>query len=1124
MKKVEGVIKKITAVCLCTALFFTMMPSSIAFAAQTTHGIDDSELQENEKRPDNFYKALTIDEMLNLANKNQVYDMYRIWDLIGEYDPIEFFGLDEIKAAGGSVESTDMSAGDPFGMNKCYNVNYNGNIYEAVGRIYGLGLMPFGDYKNEVSVKTEIGNRVNAVFPYQGEDNSWNVKIAKYSISNIAGFNNAGDIEQLYKSYTYYLKTGGYEEYSDSIYVVSIESKNDKDVKGFMFVAATDPVDDVESMEISKMPDKVVYNGHQILDTTGGKVKITYKNGDSREVEMTPDMVLGFPNMNNPGEHDVIVSYRGKTDTYKITVIVPRLESISVEENSIKTEYYVGDELNLDNGMIKLIYDDGTTSYVAISEDMITGFNTETPGEKTVTVTYEDKTCTYMITVKEAEVSFISVVSSPDKEIYRYSKDCQIDVTGGRIEVFYNSGMSEIIDITEDMVSGFDCNLLGIQEITVSYLGASASFNIYTEQADIRKNEVAGIADKVYTGKFAEQQVEVWNGSEKLTEGIDYILKYENNVNATVGSDPAVVTVEGIGYYTGEIRLPFNILPAELPGNISIEYDSAEYTGLPLMPKVKIGDLAEGVDFSVEYENNANAADKALVRVTGIGNYKGTKEVFFSIKPKDIASLNIELEYESVEYDGKVKTPDVKIEGLKIEVDYKVIYLNSIRVGKAKVVITGAGNYTGKVIKTFEITRPNGADSVLDGKNVKRVAGKNRYETATLVADNLKISLGIDKFDTVIVASGDNYADALAGSYLAKVKEAPVLVTNKYNESIVKDYIRKNLKSGGKVYLLGGTGAVSQSLENSLKFTYSVERLGGADRFATNIKILDEAGIENRELLLCSAWDFADSLSASAVGKPILLVDSRLSNAQKLLIEKNSAGICYLIGGTGAVSSAVEKELTAIGKIVERVAGSNRYQTSVEVAKTFFGNNNDTIMLAYGDDFPDGLVGGSLGVSMHTPLLLINERNTHAAAEYAKSVNTERIVALGGTALISDGSIDDIMPDSGGENPGPDEQVIDKNIDSVAAALGLTYVGPKSYEMIGAKAGASYSKGIEIYEYDENSDAYQKVISEEGYDIMGGLLTIRATAYNSGMVIIYSGDDVIDNKILEKFKALKFSK
>ena len=210
--------------------------------------------------------------------------------------------------------------------------------------------------------------------------------------SNIEGFTNAWDIKQLYEPYTYYLRTGGYEEYIDSIYMVSIESKNDKNAERFMFVAATDPSDDVESMEISRIPDKLVYNGLETLDTTGGKVKITYKNGDIRELEMTPDMILDFPDMNNPGEHDITVSYRGKTDTYKINIIAPLLESISVEKEGIKTEYYVGDKLNLDNGMIKLIYDDGTTSYAVITEDMITGFDTETPGEKTVTVTYEGKT------------------------------------------------------------------------------------------------------------------------------------------------------------------------------------------------------------------------------------------------------------------------------------------------------------------------------------------------------------------------------------------------------------------------------------------------------------------------------------------------------------------------------------------------------------------------------------------------------------------------------------------------------------------------------------------------------------------------------------------------------------
>ena len=1126
MKKIEGAIKKITAVCLCAALTFAMMPSAIAFAAQTTHGIDDSKLQENEIRPNNFYKALTIDEMLNLANKNQVYDMYRIWDLIGEYDPIEFFGLDEIKAAGGSVEATDMSDGDPFGMNKCYNVNYNGNIYEAVGRIYGLGLMPFSDYKNEAAIKTEIGSRVNAVFPYQGEDNPWNVKIAKYSISNIEGFNNAGDIEKLYESYTYYLRTGGYEEYSDNIYAVSIENKNDKDVNGFMFVAATDPADDVESIEISKLPDKVVYTGSVPVDTTGGKVKIMYQTGESKEVDMTPEMIVEFPDMDIPGEYDVTISYRGKTDTYKITVTVPKLESISVTED-IKTEYYVGDELNLDYGMIKLLYEDGSVSYVAISEDMITGFDTETPGDKTVTVTYEGKTCTYTITVKEAEVSSLRLISAPTVREYRYTKDYELDVTGGKIEALYISGKTETVDITGDMTSGFDGDTLGTQEINVSYKGGKTSFNVETVQMPVYKTEIKGVSDKVYTGLPIEQQIEIWDGSEKLKEGTDYKLEYKNNVNVAAAGEYAEAVVAGMGYYSGEVVVPFNIEPAELEEELELGYTTAEYTGSPLEPKVTTGSLIEGVDFSVEYENNVNVTDKALVKVTGIGNYTGIKETFFSIKPKDIADLNIELEYESVEYDGNVKTPDVKIEGLKREVDYSVIYLNSIKIGEAKAVITGIGNYTGKATKTFKI---KGTNLIFDGQDIKRVSGRNRYETATLVADNLKLSLGIDKFDTVIVASGENYADALSGTYLAKVLDAPILLTNKYNESIVKEYIKENLKPGGKIYLLGGPGAVSQNLENSLKFTYGVERLGGSDRFETNINILNKAGIGDEELLICSAWDFADSLSSSAVGKPILLVDSHLKGFQKSLIEKSSADICYLIGGIGAVSSAAENEIAAAGKETVRIAGSNRYQTSVEVARTFFKKNNDAIIIAYGDDFPDGLVGGSLGVSASMPLILINERNTYGAAEYADSVNTERIVVLGGSALISDTSVDAVMPDDSGENPGhgtdpdPGETVTEKNIDAVAAALGLTYEGSKAYEMIGAKTGAGYSNGIEIYEYDENSIAYKKIISEDGYDIMDGLLTVKATAYNSGMVIIYSGEGMMDNKLLEKFKALKFLK
>lgn len=291
-----------------------------------------------------------------------------------------------------------------------------------------------------------------------------------------------------------------------------------------------------------------------------------------------------------------------------------------------------------------------------------------------------------------------------------------------------------------------------------------------------------------------------------------------------------------------------------------------------------------------------------------------------------------------------------------------------------------------------------------------RIAGSNRYQTAMLVADNLKRNFGVTKFDTIIVASGENYADALAGSYLANVKKAPILVVNKYNEKLVQDYIKKNLKSGGKVYLLGGTGAVSENFELALNSFCNVERLGGADRFETNIKILNEAGIGNKELMLCSAWDFADSLSASAVGKPILLVSNRLKDNQKNVIKTATSKTSYMIGGTGAVSTAVENEVKSLGKTTKRVAGKDRFSTSVAVAETFFGYNAPTAVVAYGNDFPDGLVGGPLGASMKAPLILVNNKNIYAAGTYFYSAGTEHLVVLGGPALISENTIEAFKP------------------------------------------------------------------------------------------------------------------
>lgn len=266
--------------------------------------------------------------------------------------------------------------------------------------------------------------------------------------------------------------------------------------------------------------------------------------------------------------------------------------------------------------------------------------------------------------------------------------------------------------------------------------------------------------------------------------------------------------------------------------------------------------------------------------------------------------------------------------------------------------------------------------------SIDRYSGANRYETAFAVANALKEQQGVDKFDNIVVAYGDNYADALAGSYLAKVKNAPILVVNSRMESYVKDYIDANASKDGTIYLLGGEGVVSRNFANSLTSSgYNVKRLGGANRYETNMSILRESGVTNEDILVCSASSFADSLSASAVGKPILLVNTSLYDEQKDLLSTFDTDRFYLIGGTGAVTASVGTELRQYGT-VERVAGDNRYATSKAIADKFFHDGSVTAVIASGDDFPDGLTGGPLAMSLSSPLLLVNERNTASAAEY----------------------------------------------------------------------------------------------------------------------------------------------
>ena len=317
---------------------------------------------------------------------------------------------------------------------------------------------------------------------------------------------------------------------------------------------------------------------------------------------------------------------------------------------------------------------------------------------------------------------------------------------------------------------------------------------------------------------------------------------------------------------------------------------------------------------------------------------------------------------------------------------------------------TGSGYDWNKYWTEDTLTPRDEELSPILNEDTERVYGSTRYETSVKTADAYKKQLDVDKFDAVILACGTNFADALAGSYLAGVRKAPILLVDSKQDHIalVQDYIKKNLKDGGTVYLLGGAAVVPDDAVKGLA-GYEVKRLGGKDRYDTNVKILEEAAkySDGEDVyLVASGAGFADSLSASATGKPIILVKGSVQDSQKAFINSLKGKRFYIIGGTGAVNANMEKVFANLGKTT-RIGGATRYETSANVARTFFPNPSVAV-LAYGLNFPDGLCGGPLAYSMGGPLLLVANGRTEAASAYLDSIGVFGGEILGGPALISD--------------------------------------------------------------------------------------------------------------------------
>ncbi len=236
----------------------------------------------------------------------------------------------------------------------------------------------------------------------------------------------------------------------------------------------------------------------------------------------------------------------------------------------------------------------------------------------------------------------------------------------------------------------------------------------------------------IYDGTVKTPTVTVKDGNVTLKENTDYTLSYKGDTK-TVGWHRIIVT--GTGNYTGDTAncgdCDYLISAANLKdATIEIDANNLVYTGQAQTPSVTVkmggNTLTEDIDYTVSYSNNTAAGNTAKATVAGKGNYTGSKTVSFAIGTKSIEGATINLAAGDYFYNGSPITPDASIilDGKTLSTyDFTISYSNNINVGTATVEVSGRGNYTGSVSKTFEIKK--GTRTGTESKSVSGLPGSS---------------------------------------------------------------------------------------------------------------------------------------------------------------------------------------------------------------------------------------------------------------------------------------------------------------------------------------------------------------------------------------------------------------
>ncbi|WP_102264409.1 cell wall-binding repeat-containing protein [Mesobacillus jeotgali] len=280
------------------------------------------------------------------------------------------------------------------------------------------------------------------------------------------------------------------------------------------------------------------------------------------------------------------------------------------------------------------------------------------------------------------------------------------------------------------------------------------------------------------------------------------------------------------------------------------------------------------------------------------------------------------------------------------------------------------------------------------GPTYTRVAGAGRYETAAEIS-----STGWAHADTVLIARGDNFPDALSGTPLAYQLNAPLLLSEKDSlpSATIAEISRLNAE---KAVILGGNSAIDKAVQDKLvSLGLKVERIAGGNRFETAAKISRLIDNPSGKAFVVNGHDFPDALAAGTIaaqkGYPVLLVEKERVPFHTAQVLDKSTG-AYVVGGKAVID---ERILSGIPDS-ERIAGANRYDTAAKLFNKFNLSSKE-VMVANGTSFPDALSGAVLAAKQNNNLLLVEYSRVPSEVDAVLKENgLQHFNVLGGQRVI----------------------------------------------------------------------------------------------------------------------------